>query len=83
VAGILNKYPDTNIRVEGHTDKSGSVAYNLQLSERRASSVKNALIQQFIAAERIQSIGYGETMPIGSDAQNRRVSIVIIPAARG
>ena len=83
VAAILTKYPDTTIRVEGHTDSSGSEAYNQQLSERRALSVKNALIQNSVETERIQSIGYGESMLIGTAEQNRRVSIVIIPSAQG
>lgn len=83
VSAILTKYPDTTIRVEGHTDSSGSEAYNQRLSERRALSVKNALIQNSVETERIQSIGYGESMPIGTAEQNRRVSIVIIPSAQG
>lgn len=84
VARVLSKYPHTTIRVEGHTDSTGSEDYNLKLSEKRALAVKNALIQHAIETDRIQSIGYGETMPISSSAaQNRRVSIVIIPAAQG
>jgi len=80
VANILQQYPDTNIRVAGHTDQSGSETYNQQLSERRAMSVKNALIQRGVADYRIQTIGYGESMPISSDAAvNRRVEIRITP----
>ncbi|RJP85304.1 MAG: OmpA family protein [Desulfobacteraceae bacterium] len=80
VANILQQYPDTNIRVAGHTDQSGSETYNQQLSERRAMSVKNALIQRGVADFRIQTIGYGESMPISSDAAvNRRVEIRITP----
>jgi outer membrane protein OmpA-like peptidoglycan-associated protein len=80
VAGVLNNYPQTNIRVEGHTDASGSEAYNQQLSERRAEAVRNAMIQRGVDPRRITAIGYGESQPISSiDAMNRRVNIVIIP----
>ena len=80
VANILQQYPDTNIRVAGHTDQSGSETYNQQLSERRAMSVKNALIQRGVADSRITAIGFGESMPISSSAaMNRRVEIRITP----
>jgi outer membrane protein OmpA-like peptidoglycan-associated protein len=80
VAGILNKYSQTTIRVEGHTDSKGSDAYNQTLSEKRAMAVKNALAQRGVDPARIQTVGYGESQPISSnDAVNRRVSIVIIP----
>lgn len=80
VATIFNKYPQTMLRVEGHTDSKGSEEYNQQLSERRANSVKNALIQQGVDGRRITTIGYGESQPISSDdAVNRRVNIVIEP----
>lgn len=80
VADVLNKYPQTTIRVEGHTDSRGSDQYNQQLSERRANSVKNALAQRGIDARRIEAVGYGESQPISSsDAMNRRVNIVITP----
>jgi outer membrane protein OmpA-like peptidoglycan-associated protein len=80
VAGVLNNYPQTNIRVEGHTDASGSEAYNQQLSERRAEAVRNAMIQRGVDPRRITAVGYGESQPISSiDAMNRRVNIVIIP----
>lgn len=80
VATVLNKYPQTIIRVEGHTDSKGSEDYNLKLSEKRAETVRNALIQQGVDDSRIEAIGYGETQPISSDdAMNRRVTIVIKP----
>jgi outer membrane protein OmpA-like peptidoglycan-associated protein len=79
-AAVFNKYSQTMIRVEGHTDTIGSEDYNQILSERRAEAVKNALIQQGVLEQRITSIGYGESLPISSDhAVNRRVNIVITP----
>ncbi|MBW2603628.1 MAG: OmpA family protein [Deltaproteobacteria bacterium] len=84
VADILNKYSQTMIRVEGHTDSKGSEAYNQTLSEKRAIAVKNALTQQSVDPVRIQTVGYGESQPISSnDAVNRRVNIVIIPIEAG
>jgi outer membrane protein OmpA-like peptidoglycan-associated protein len=80
IATILNKYTQTMIRVEGHTDTLGSEEYNQKLSERRANSVKNALIQRGVLEQRISTIGYGESQPISSEhAVNRRVNIVITP----
>ncbi len=83
VANVLVQYPETMIRVEGHTDSKGSEAYNQRLSERRAEAVKNALVQRGVNPARIQTIGYGESQPISSvDALNRRVAVVIIPVER-
>ncbi len=80
VSGVLRDYPQTRIRVEGHTDSKGSDVYNQALSERRARSVANALIQRGVDPSRIEVFGYGESQPISSDdATNRRVNIVIIP----
>ena len=84
VAGILNKYPQTTIRIEGYTDQTGSEAYNQALSERRATAVKNALVQRGVDPARIQTVGYGESQPISSSAaMNRRVNIVIMPVRAG
>jgi outer membrane protein OmpA-like peptidoglycan-associated protein len=80
IAGVLNKYNQTQIEVAGHTDTTGSEQYNQQLSERRAEAVKNALVQQGVNPARIRAVGYGESRPISSDnAMNRRVEITIIP----
>ena len=84
VADILAKYPQTTIRVEGHTDSRGAEDYNQKLSEKRAESVKNAMVQKSVAPSRISTIGYGEAQPISSnDAINRRVNIVITPIQTG
>lgn len=78
VANVLAQYPQTMIRVEGHTDQTGSEQYNLQLSERRANAVKNALTQKGIDPARISPVGMGECCPVSSDnAANRRVSMVL------
>ena len=80
VANVLNKYPQTTIRVEGHTDSTGSETYNQTLSEKRSLAVKIALTQRGVDPTRIQTVGFGESQPISSnDAMNRRVVIVIIP----
>lgn len=80
---ILNKYPDTNITVLGHTDSKGTDAYNLGLSERRATSVVSYLRSHNIASSRLKAQGMGESDPIASNdteegrASNRRVEFVI------
>lgn len=80
VANVLNKYPHTRIEVGGHTDSKGSEEYNQNLSQRRAESVKRALVQRGVDPMRISTVGYGESAPISSsDAMNRRVEIVIVP----
>jgi outer membrane protein OmpA-like peptidoglycan-associated protein len=84
LAGILNKYDDTNILIEGHTDSDGSESYNMQLSNRRAQSVANHLSGLNVNATRFTMMGYGEAQPIASNAtaagkaQNRRVEVAIM-----
>jgi outer membrane protein OmpA-like peptidoglycan-associated protein len=83
LAVILNKYPDTNILVEGHTDSTGSAELNQKLSERRADAVANFAKGKGVAASRFTTIGYGFSQPVVSNAtpegraQNRRVEIAI------
>lgn len=85
VAGVLNQYPSTLVRVEGHTDSVGSNEYNMDLSNRRANAVKTLLVQRGIAENRIDAVGYGETMPVATNdteagrQKNRRVEIKIAP----
>jgi len=80
VAHVLNQYPQTNIQVQGHTDKSGSEQYNMQLSQRRAQSVVNYMTQRHVDPRRLIAVGLGESQPISSDpAQNRRVTMVVTP----
>lgn len=83
LARILNKYPDTNILLEGHTDATGSEEHNLELSRARAQSVANYLAGQQVNATRFTIMGYGESQPIADNetsegrAQNRRVEVAI------
>jgi len=80
---VLNKYPDTNIEVQGHTDSKGSKSYNQSLSERRANEVSGYLSGKSITANRLTIKGFGETAPKyenDTDAgrtQNRRVEFLI------
>ncbi len=83
LAAILNKYEDTNILLEGHTDSTGSDEYNLDLSKKRSQSVANYLATQNVNPTRFTIMGYGESQPIASNespegrAQNRRVEVAI------
>ncbi len=80
---ILQKYPDTNIEQQGHTDNTGSASHNQTLSERRAAAVASYLSRNGIAASRLTSVGYGETVPKYDNsteegrAQNRRVEFLV------
>ncbi|MEA1926481.1 MAG: OmpA family protein [Patescibacteria group bacterium] len=80
VTRVLKQYGQTRLIIAGHTDREGSEAYNMDLSERRAESVAAALVNEGIPERRMTVIGYGESQPISSsDAVNRRVEIIIIP----
>mgnify|MGYP001157465509 CR=1 FL=1 len=85
IAKALAAVPDQTLLIEGHTDSIGSNEYNLSLSESRAQSVQQILLDGGIAAERMEIKGYGESKPIADNAtpsgqaQNRRVEIVLIP----
>ena len=81
---ILNEYPNATFTVEGHTDSIGSVPANQKLSEERALSVKNFLVDKGIDSARLTAIGYGESKPIATNmykagrAENRRVEINLV-----
>ena len=85
VARSLNAYPNSTVRVVGHTDNVGTAAYNQQLSQERALSVARILIRDGVSSSRITYSGRGYNEPIASNAtaagraQNRRVEIVITP----
>lgn len=81
---ILNEYPTAKFTVEGHTDSVGSESLNQKLSEERANSVRDFLIDKGIGSDRLTHIGYGEAKPIATNntragrAQNRRVEINLV-----
>ncbi len=83
LAATLNKYADTNVIIEGHTDTSGSDAINQPLSERRARAVANEITAQGVETGRITSKGYGSSQPVAENtsasgkAANRRVEVAI------
>ena len=85
IAASMIQYPSSLIDVYGHTDSTGSDAYNQTLSENRARTVANYLSSRGVSAARVRSQGYGETMPVASNetdegrARNRRVEIKIVP----
>ena len=84
VSDFMKKYPNTTAVIEGHTDNTNTAEYNQKLSEARANSVRQYLINNFgINASRLTAAGYGLTMPIASNSteegkqKNRRVQAVI------
>lgn len=83
-ATILNKYPDTDILVEGHTDSDGSDEYNQRLSERRVQAVVAYIVTNGVSGNRFTAIGYGEKQPVASNDTsdgkrlNRRVEVAIM-----
>ncbi len=85
LAGNLLRYPDSTVFVVGHTDNTGSAAYNQDLSQRRAQSVASVLIEGGVSPRRLIASGRGEDQPIASNltaqgrALNRRVDITIRP----
>lgn len=85
VADSLIQYPNSLVDVYGHTDSTGSDAFNQRLSENRAQAVSNYLVSRGVSNARIRWQGFGETMPVADNAtvdgraRNRRVEIKIIP----
>ncbi|MEK7727792.1 MAG: OmpA family protein [candidate division KSB1 bacterium] len=84
LATILNKYPDTNILLEGHTDATGSEEHNLELSRSRSQAVANYLASLNVTANRFSIMGYGEANPAANNdtevgrTANRRVEVAIM-----
>ena len=82
VASFLKNYPDRNLTIEGHTDNRGDSGYNYNLSVERAFAVRSALMAQGIDISRIEAKGFGEDIPVASNAdaagrqQNRRVDLI-------
>ena len=91
ISAVVNKYGKTRLDIDGHTDDTGSEAYNQELSERRAAAVASYLMAEQVLPARLSSGGYGELRPVASNdteygrTLNRRVEITITPivAERG
>jgi outer membrane protein OmpA-like peptidoglycan-associated protein len=83
LAETLKKYDDTNILVEGHTDNTGTHAYNMTLSDKRADAVADYLKDLGVAGKRLTTEGYGPDQPVADNTtdygrqQNRRVEVAI------
>jgi len=84
ITAILKEYPSSKFSIEGHTDSDGKDAMNQKLSEERAGAVKNYLIENGIASDRLTSVGFGESKPIDTNktakgkANNRRVEVKLV-----
>ena len=85
IAETLRQHGDLRLRIEGHTDNTGSADANRQLSERRAAAVRDHLVQrEGIDASRLESAGLGQTAPAADNATpegrqtNRRVELVVL-----
>ncbi len=85
VSKVLAEFDKTVVEVAGHTDSTGSDAYNQALSERRAASVANYLTTHDVNPQRLITIGLGESMPVADNGtaagrqQNRRVELTMVP----
>jgi len=83
LAASLDKYPNTDVMVVGHTDATGSDAYNMTLSERRANAATSFLASQGVARARLRAAGRGESEPVAQNdteanrQKNRRVEVAI------
>ncbi len=84
IANMLAQNTDIHLSIEGHTDSDGSEDYNLQLSEKRAMSVKSELVKQGIDANRLKTKGLGESVPLENNtsregkSKNRRVEFILL-----
>ncbi len=89
ISGIVLAHPGLSLKVEGHTDSVGSEEYNQLLSEQRASSVRDFLVQQGVPDHSVTSRGFGKTQPAATNdtaegrSKNRRVELVVTGAAIG
>ena len=89
VSKVLREFDQTVVEVAGHTDSTGSDAYNQALSERRSSTVSQYLQSRKISSQRLITIGLGESMPLADNSQetgrqaNRRVEITMVPLTDG
>jgi len=89
VGKVLVEYEQTVVEVAGHTDSTGSHAYNQALSERRANTVSSYLLTQGVIDQRLITLGMGETWPVSDNSSttgrqaNRRVEITMVPITAG
>jgi outer membrane protein OmpA-like peptidoglycan-associated protein len=89
ISGIVLAHPGLNLQVEGHTDSVGTDEFNQQLSERRADSVRDFLLQQGVSGSSVTARGFGKTQPVASNdtpegrQRNRRVELVVTGEAIG
>lgn len=85
IADVINRYPDTRLIVEGHTDNEGMESVNLKLSEKRADAVKKMLVRYGVDKLRIEVLALGGSAPAAPNhtgegrGKNRRIEIKIIP----
>ena len=83
VAALLTKYDEVQVQVQAHSDNTGSASYNKKLSQKRAESVVQYLVDKNIEISRLEPVGYGEEQPIANNnspegrAKNRRVEFVL------
>jgi outer membrane protein OmpA-like peptidoglycan-associated protein len=89
ISGIVLAHPGLNLKVEGHTDSVGSAEYNQLLSEQRASSVRDFLVDQGVLAASVTAFGFGKSQPVDTNdtaegrQRNRRVELVVTGEAIG
>jgi outer membrane protein OmpA-like peptidoglycan-associated protein len=89
VGKVLKEFEQTIVEVAGHTDSTGADAYNQGLSERRAGTVSQYLQSRGIIAQRMITVGMGESMPVANNGTesgrqvNRRVEITMVPLTAG
>ncbi|MEM1175251.1 MAG: OmpA family protein [Pseudomonadota bacterium] len=89
VGKVMSEFESTVVEVAGHTDSTGSDAYNQQLSQRRAQSVATYLSSQGVNSQRLITVGMGESRPMADNstasgrAANRRVEITMVPVTAG
>jgi len=85
IAAILNRYPETRVTIEGHTDGVGSESYNMHLSEERARAVADALTAGGVNPRRLTTVGLGPSRPNASNNTetgrqlNRRITLLVVP----
>jgi outer membrane protein OmpA-like peptidoglycan-associated protein len=83
ISGIVEAYPGLKLQVEGHTDSIGSDEYNVQLSEKRADSVRGYLVSNGVSPDSVSAQGFGKADPVADNATasgrklNRRVDMVV------